>query len=325
MRVFLRSLLVALFLCGLILLFAIHLVAPGLPTVVGPPEVEWKRDFVWPGASVFRLTNRDGRVRVLSHDQEATHASARVRMYAREPGLTGDAARYAQTLFAVAQERDELRVVTEPQARPDPLELYVDYEVWVPPGVHVMIDNDNGNVSVARGVGQVSIHGRNADVRVYGPTGPVQVETLNGRIRAYDLPAGAQLTTVNGSIYAHMLGGALEAQTTNGAIVAHVLTPEVTGCRLTNQNGGVTVTLEEGCSAWVKADTQYGTVRCDLPVDTSQGAKERQRLIGAIGKGQAELHLTTLNGNVWITRGKSRGAQEPGGPVEAQQHPPDEE
>ena len=314
----LRSLATALLVAGLVLAFTIRVVARGLPRVVGAPAVAEERECAWPGTPTLRLRSTDGTVRVFSHSGDEVLAEVRIRVYERESDRREESRSYAEGLVAVRESEGVLEVTSEPGDRPDFLEVYVDYVLRVPRGTALDIESSNGNVWIAQGCGGVRVRGGNADIVVTGPSGEVDVETVNGRIRLDDAPEGGRLRTVNGHIYAHVLGGGLMADTTNGAVVVHLLTPQVDACELTTRNGGITVTLQEGCPVTVDAHAKHGVVRSDFPVDTSQGLQRRRQLRGTIGAGGTRLVLQTLNGNVWIAKGRPREERTRTGPLPLQ-------
>lgn len=304
MKTVIKSILMAGVVAAGVLLFAVRVVAPALPRVVGQPAVEETRQFTWPATERFVLVNHDGAVRVWSHAAHETAITAVVRIHAREGGQDQLASAYAESLFAVTADEHEVKVVTEPGERPDLLEMRVDYDVFVPTGTDVEVISANGNVHVASGCGRVGVQGRNTDIFVRKPGGMVTAQTTNGRINVVDAPEGALLKTVNGNIYAHMLGGKVNADTTNGTIVAHVLDEQVDGAELNSMNGGITLVMAERCSAMVDARTMHGGIRSDFAIDTSSGVQRRHHLRGDIGSGHALVNMQTLNGNIWLARGR---------------------
>jgi DUF4097 and DUF4098 domain-containing protein YvlB len=304
MKTLIKSILLAGAIAAVVLLFAVRAVAPTLPRVVGRPAVEQTRSFSWPGAERFILVNDDGAVRVWSHADSDIAVEAVVRIYVANRGDSDAASEYAEALFDIMADEGEVRVVTEPVERPDLLEMRVDYDVFVPDGTDVEVVSANGNVHVASGCGCVSVQGRNADIYVKKPKGMVTARTTNGRINVVDAPDGAELRTVNGSIYAHVLGGKLTADTTNGLIVTHLRNAHVEGVELNSMNGGITVVMDERCSGIVDARTMHGGIRSDFAIDTSSGVQRRHHLRGDIGSGRALLNMQTLNGNIWLARGR---------------------
>lgn len=299
---FLRSLVAAGIVAAVVLWFSVQVLAPNLPRIVGPPQVHEHREFRLPSAHLVHLRNDDGAVQVYATSREGVHVQADVRVYAQSSSAKLLARIYAASLIYTTADAEAVRVVTEPRERPDDIEVRVDYNLLVPTGTDVQVEGSNGNVWISKGCGQVTIQGRNADIDIAEPSGTVEARSTNGRIRLVDASSDAMLQTVNGSIYAHVLGGSLRATTTNGAIVARVLNPHVKTCDLTTQNGGITVIMDERCSARIDASTGRGAIASDFPVATPPDSPKRHRLRGLIGEGRIGLNLATLNGNIWITR-----------------------
>lgn len=304
MKGYIKSIALAALIAMGVLFFSVRAVAPSLPRVVGRPVIEETHRFSWPDAERFVLENHDGTIRIWPHAAQEIAATANVRIYMVRRGEDGTATTYAETLFGATADAREVRVVTEPAERPDLIEVRVDYDVFVPRGTDIEVMSANGNVHVASGCGRVNIEGRNADIFVRKPQGMVTAQTTNGRIDVVDAPDGARLQTVNGNIYAHMLGGAVSADTSNGVIVAHLLDPRVNSAELNSMNGGITLVMDERCSANIDARTMHGGVRSDFPVDTSSGVRRHRHLRGKIGEGHTALSLQTLNGNIWLARGR---------------------
>ncbi|MCP4641157.1 MAG: DUF4097 domain-containing protein [bacterium] len=300
-----RSILTALLIAFFVLLFTVGVLAPKLPEVVGiRPDVREHRTLSWPKAALVRLDNQDGFIRVRGREGDEVTAKVELRAYARGDVAEEDVRAYVAALLDVTEAEDYLEIVTEPEERPDSIDLVVLYTLEVPLGTDLEITTADGNVTVSPGCGNVSIHGRNSDIAVQKPQGHVVAQTTNGRIKLHDAPAGARAETVNGSVFVWMQGGAFEATTTNGDIVAHVLDPKVESCALNTQNGGITVVMNEACTAYVNGTTERGTVGSEFPVDASAGVALRHHLEGSIGEGKTRLSLDTLNGNIRIVRSK---------------------
>lgn len=307
MKPYVRSILTAITVSGLVVYFSIQVVAPSVPPVVGRPDVEEVRQFAQTALPKLRLENADGLVRVSTHPGTEVRGQAVVRAFLRGDTEEAELRDYVSGLVHVSESEGTLVVVTEPSERPDGCELFVVYEVSVPSGTDVDIESNNGNVWVEAGCGRVQVQGRNTDIQVRRPQKAVVAESVNGRITVYDAPDGGSLKTVNGSVYADLLGGHLEAATANGNVVARLLGTAVAGAALTSQNGGVTLEMDEGCSATILARTARGSVETELPVDVARGARHRGYLQGTVGTGgnAATITMDTLNGDISIARSSS--------------------
>lgn len=311
MNPFVRSAIAALIIATLVLAFTIRIVAPvvapSIPLIVGRPDFEETRQFTRPAVPTLRLVNTDGLIHVVTHKGNEILGSAAIRAFLKSGASKDDLAQYVASLVQVSEEDGAVVITTEPRQRPDGFDIHVVYHLTVPEGTNVDIASNNGNMWVDGGCGNVTVKGRNADIEIKRPNGLVVAESINGRIRVIDAPEGGRIHTENGNVYADVRGGRLEAATTNGVIYASLLEPvqggvPLEGARLTSQNGGVTLFMNDRLSASIAARTERGTVVSYIPIDTSGGIQQRRVLEGHIGSGGARIELDTLNGNIRIAR-----------------------
>lgn len=305
MRNFLRSIVTAALIAAAVQCFTMGVLAPRLPAVMGRPAVQDKRSLTLPRAPLLRVDNEDGSVRVRTAPGDDIHVEAEIQVYTRERHADAVARTYVDSLIATQMDSDQVTVVSEPTDRPDALSVRVDYTLLVPVGTDLDIEGANGNVWVSKGCGRVTIRGQNTDIEVVEPQGAVTARSTNGRIRVLDARDITDIETVNGNIYAHMDLGALRAVTTNGAIVAYRLRPECGAFELQSQNGGITLVMGEDCGGDIDASTGRGTVKSDFPVDCAGGICKRQHLRGTIGSAHTRLLMHTLNGNIWLAKGRT--------------------
>jgi hypothetical protein len=127
--------------------------------------------------------------------------------------------------------------------------------------------------------------------------------TVNGDVDADNLGADASVSTVNGSVNVSAAGH-VEASTVNGTIRASMGRADWTGeAQFSTVNGGITLTLPDGVSAEVRAETVNGDLETDFPLTVS-GRFGPRRMRGTIGNGGGDrsLELTTVNGSIRIRK-----------------------
>ncbi|HOZ47803.1 MAG TPA: DUF4097 family beta strand repeat-containing protein [Candidatus Hydrogenedentes bacterium] len=302
MKAFLRSLVTACCIAGAVQIFAVGALAPRLLPVKGRLVCEAMREMTLPAAPLLRLRNQDGSVHVRTHELADIRIEADIQAHARDRGVEQTAQAYVASLITVDATAEELSIVSEPGERPDELDVSVDYHVFVPEGTDVAVHGANGNVWVSKGCGRVAVQGHNTDIEIVEAGGPVLAQSTNGRIRVLDAKADTTLVTVNGNVYAHMDAGTLRAVTTNGAIVAHMNDPDSEKFDLQSKNGGITLVMDDRCSAQIDATTGRGVIKSDFTLSGVVGERTRQRLQATIGAGHTKLIMNTLNGNIWIAR-----------------------
>lgn len=304
MRNLVRSIVTAVLIAAAVQCFTVGVLAPRLPAVMGRPTVHEERSLTLPRAPLLRVDNEDGSVRVRTGPGDQIRVDAEIQVYTRERHMEVTARTYVDSLISAQTGPDQVVIVSEPADRPDALSVRVDYTLLVPVGTDLDIEGANGNVWVSKGCGRVTIRGQNTDIEVVEPQGAVTARSTNGRIRVLDAVDNTDIETVNGNIYAHMNLGALRAVTTNGAIVAHRRSPECGAFELQSQNGGITLVMTEDCGGDVDASTGRGAVKSDFALDDATGVCKRQHLRGIIGSGHTRLLMHTLNGNIWLAKGR---------------------
>lgn len=297
-----RSAVTALVVAAAVQSFTVGVLSKKISIEVCRPGVVEARSLAFDSANQLLLKNSDGAVKVTVGSRPQITVQAEIRAYVPSSDAQPAAEAYVKTLIASTQIGERVEITTEPEKRPDELDLRVDYLIEVPEGTNLTIQGSNGNIWVAKGCGEVDVQGNNSDIEVSDASGEVYAKTANGRIRVNGAAKATTVETVNGSIFATVVGGELKATTANGNIMTTLAGQEVASCDLTAMNGGITLLLSGEPSAEVNATTGRGVVNTDLAVSAAPGASKRRELRGRIGDGDTRVNLNSLNGNISIAR-----------------------
>jgi hypothetical protein len=127
--------------------------------------------------------------------------------------------------------------------------------------------------------------------------------TVNGGVEARGLDGDIRATTVNGACTIATRGSG-EASTVNGDVVAR-LGRIGDGDRLDFRtvNGRIELSLAGPLDATVRGSTVNGSIRSDFPVEV-RGRWGPQSVRGTLGRGSAQVRLTTVNGGIELRRGR---------------------
>lgn len=200
-----------------------------------------------------------------------------------------------QDLAAEAQREVTLQV----QHTGDSLNVYVDGPFrghrWENPGYEVTF---NFELHVPRG-------------------SSVDLGSVNGGVQLADVSGSFHTSTVNGAIRIHGVAGAGSASTVNGKIVAVYAAQPAGDSSFHTVNGSVDVTLPRGVDAHLRYKTFNGSIYTDFDVtpapseveasSDSRGMRVFRRgrwADGQIGHGGPQLTFNTLNGSIYIRRGR---------------------
>ena len=302
MGITLRSSIAAIVLAAGIQALSIGLISPNIPQSLCQPTMSKSFQQEYEAYSQLQLHNTNGAVKVLTHDLDKILVESEIRVFHQGAFDREAVQEYMDSLIQVDEQPNQLTILSEPEERPDNLDLEIHYILHVPRNTHLALVESDGNVFVGAGCGRVLVDGNNSDINIEAPLGPVEVQTANGRIRILDALDETIVETVNGNIFAQMQGGSLQATTANGSINAHILSTEVGDADLTAMNGGITMVVSDAFGAQVDASTTTGVVDVALGLNHDESIIKRREVRGSFGEGLSRLNLNSLNGNITIMR-----------------------
>jgi hypothetical protein len=131
--------------------------------------------------------------------------------------------------------------------------------------------------------------------------GNIVVENVDGDIEVVNDKGNITLINVAGSVIAHAMKGNLSA-TLRDVAPNKLLS-------FSSMNGNVTVTLPQAIKATVKIHSDKGVIDSDFDITlaTARGgaiARTSKTITGTINGGGLSVELRTLNGNVYLRKGK---------------------
>lgn len=139
----------------------------------------------------------------------------------------------------------------------------IDYEIFVPDGLEVSVDNTNGKIELFEINNKVDVNQTNGNIKLTRTTGVISVDNTNGKISGdLDSSKGLNLKTVNGNITLNL------GSTFSGKF------------RMETANGRIT-----------KKDFDFREVY-----------DEKKLFRGILGSGDADIKLETTNGRISITK-----------------------
>ncbi len=127
----------------------------------------------------------------------------------------------------------------------------------------------------------------------------VSVDDVNGVIEVANIIYSVSAKLTNGTLSAYDIVGDLYADLTNGNIDADVTLLAGSNCELSTTNGNIALWVPSSTSAAVSASVVNGTVSVS-GLSIAVSSSSRTYLEGTMGKGEATISLSTVNGNVQL-------------------------
>jgi DUF4097 and DUF4098 domain-containing protein YvlB len=181
-------------------------------------------------------------------------------------------------------------------------------------GIEAAEDNNVVKVTAAPwGASNVSIQvPRDTSVIVRVVNSKIEVQGINGEVDVNTINGSVTVTNVSGSVLAHALNGPVK-------VVLDRVTPDKP-MSFSSLNGEIDVTLPANIKANLRLKSDLGEIYSDfdMKVDTTprqpvvetgkKGARYRvhsdKTMLATVNGGGADIQFTTLNGKVYIRKGK---------------------
>jgi hypothetical protein len=245
---------------------------------------EWKRTYTLARGGRLEIVSGGGPVNVVPSEGETVE----VHIIREARGSTDEAARQALEEEAITEEvapnRVKVQTTRRDRQNAGPFgqrRISTEYRVGIPAGLNVSIRAENADVSLADVQGQFTLENTNGGFRATGLSGSVTATTVNGVI-------DFDLAQVAGDV------------------------------RATTVNGPVRIGLPADVNATLDARSVNGVVTVDPDLPFMAAGRERVRLTGRFGNGEAAIILNTTNGPISVAeagRGRRGGGRRGGEPV----------
>lgn len=174
----------------------------------------------------------------------------------------------------------------------------VDVIITAPPKSDVELETSNGFIELHGLEGLGSLKSSNGRIVLDNIKGNFDGTTSNGRIEVNGVEGSVVLKTSNGKIDVRGVQGEFDIESSNGSVFYSGNMTVGGSNRLVTSNGGVVVELQGKPSVVLDAETSNGEVTSELPILATVTRKER--LVGRIGDGEADLYIRTSNGDITI-------------------------
>src|SRR5690606_16757604 len=148
--------------------------------------------------------------------------------------------------------------------------------------------------------GDISLYTSNGSVVVERQAGSLAVKTSNGRIELRDVDGVVTAETSNGAIVVDgaRLARAGRLRTSNGPVELRARLDEGASYEVRTSNGAVRLALIEP-DVSLNLTTSNGQIALETEVSVAEVG--RNRLVGRIGQGAAQLSARTSNGDITVS------------------------
>ncbi len=302
-KVLLQSFFTALFVLLTVQLFTIGVLSERLPIEVSRPYYQELKSFSFEPKEKLTIDNVDGTVNITPGKGSKILINADARGYPYRYRDREKVDKFSKKLFQIVENDQSISLETEPRSRPEGVEFRVDYQVTVPEGMNLEVNiTGRGSVYITAGANNVSVHANQGDITIIQPEGEVFAQTILGRIDVSQIKTSADIQTINGAIYTTVSKGKIRANSVNGNIHATLLSENIESCDLSVTNGNITLVIPELFSSKLMARTHRGYITSEFALGEIAPGTQVRQIEKQIGKGVADLKLSSMNGKILISR-----------------------
>ena len=257
-------------------------------------ETREELSFAAPSGNRLRISNGNGRTRVIGEDRD----DVRVYVEKRARAESDAAAQHlCGNIQLVARETAGTLHLEVQTPRRWNRRGSAHIEVRVPRGAQVDVTANNGKVCIEGIHSDVSVRASNGAVRVADVVGNIEVTTSNAKVCCHCTCGRLVARSSNGKLELDEHRGSINASTSNGLIRVSLADIGAEGVLLATSNGRIVLDLPDEVDAEVDMRVDNGVIRTLRHLDSSSG-EDAGRVRGRLGRGGIPIKLRTSNGTI---------------------------
>jgi DUF4097 and DUF4098 domain-containing protein YvlB len=251
----------------------------------GPTETR-ENSFIVTGSSKVVVNNVNGNIEVSAGPGNEVLVQATLR---DAPRVKYEVSQMGNTITVDVQTSRQLGIFGS---------AGVDVSITAPVETDVVLNTSNGFIELHGLEGSGSLKSSNGKIALDSVRGNFDGGTSNGLIEANTVEGSVILKTSNGKIDLRNVHGEFDIESSNGSVFFSGNMTAGGSNRLVTSNGDVVVELQGEPSVVLDAETSNGEVDSELPIVAT--VTKKNRLVGKIGDGEADLYIRTSNGGITI-------------------------
>jgi lia operon protein LiaG len=267
-------------------LAAAVLLASAACAVGGPVTTETRDDtFAVNGSAVLVVSSENGWIQVVTGSDDEVRVEATLRGPDRID-------------YEVSQDGNTITVEANVHSGWTIGNRGADIMITAPVNTSVDLSSSNGMIGINGTEGNGEFETSNGMISVEDVKGDFEGTTSNGLIRVTGMEGDGVFRSSNGAAELAGVTGEFDVETSNGGISFSGNLTAGGSNRLVTSNGNVVVELLGTPSVNLDASTSNGDITCEMPITATVTGDDH--LVGTIGDGEADLEVSSSNGDVII-------------------------
>lgn len=155
------------------------------------------------------------------------------------------------------------------------------------------IQNVSGKLQMTSISGSVNIGNVDGEARVNSVSGSLEIGNVGGEVR---------LNGISGSVGLGQVNGPFDVSSVSGGVKATLLSLSPQGIRIQSVSGSVEIGFKSEVNADFNANSVSGQVYLDIPNVTRESEEKSPNVRARIGAGGTPITISSVSGNIRLTR-----------------------
>jgi hypothetical protein len=196
-----------------------------------------------------------------------------------------------------------VRGVQEPEERRE-RNIQVNHQVilTLPRRIELSINSISGSLNAGEVDGPVRVNSISGSVNIGNLLAKLEVNSVSGSVEVGNVNADVRVSSVSGNVRLGEVNGALNVSSVSGGVKTTLVSLSPEGIRINSVSGSVVIAFKSDINAEFSATGISGQVYLDVPNVIRESEEKSPNVRARIGGGGTSITVTSVSGNVRLTR-----------------------
>jgi len=182
--------------------------------------------------------------------------------------------------------------------------IQVNHQVILklPRRIDLSVTSVSGSLQVGDVDGQIKVSSISGSGNIGNVGGKLQVSSVSGSLEVGNVGADARVNSISGNVGLGQVNGSLDVSSVSGGVNARLLSLSPQGIRINSVSGSIELGFKGEVNADFSAEQVSGQVYLDVPNVTRDSEARSSNVRARIGAGGTPITITSVSGNIRLTR-----------------------
>jgi DUF4097 and DUF4098 domain-containing protein YvlB len=182
--------------------------------------------------------------------------------------------------------------------------IQVNHQVILklPRRIDLSVTSVSGSLQVGDVDGQIKVSSISGSGNIGNVGGKLQVSSVSGSLEVGNVGADARVNSISGNVGLGQVNGSLDVSSVSGGVNARLLSLSPQGIHINSVSGSIELGFKGEVNADFSAEQVSGQVYLDVPNVTRDSEARSSNVRARIGAGGTPITITSVSGNIRLTR-----------------------